>query len=188
MKSPEITVLLRAWANGDAAALEKLTPLVYDELYRRAAACMRDEHRAVTFQPTALVNEAWLRLAAIDGLALESRLQFFAISATMMRRILVDAARRRRSEKHGGPFTLIPLGDSPEPAIATDRELVALDEALVALAREDPRKARVIELRYFAGLSVEETAAVLKVSPQSVMRDWKLSRAWIMREMRESVC
>jgi RNA polymerase sigma factor (TIGR02999 family) len=187
--APEITVLLRAWGNGDPAALDRLTPLVYDELHRLARRYMRNERAGNTLQTTALVNEAYLRLVDAKGAGWHDRVHFFAVSAQIMRRILVDAARARFSVKRGGQARRVEhssafdLDAIPDVASGRDRELVAIDDALNTLAGMDPRKARVIELRFFGGLSVEETAEVLKISPQSVMRDWKLAKAWLTREL-----
>jgi RNA polymerase sigma factor (TIGR02999 family) len=180
---PEITGLLKAWAEGDNAALERLTPLVYDELRRIARRYMAKERAGNSMQATALVNEAFLRLVEIDKVRWQDRAHFFAVSAQMMRRILVDAARARASEKRGGAVVKVDLNESIDAMPDRGRELVALDEALNALAQLDPRKAKVVEMRFFGGLSVDETAEVLKISGQSVMRDWKLARVWLMREM-----
>jgi len=188
-ESPEITALLKAWGNGDAAALDQLTPLVYDELRRLARRYMRNERAGNTLQTTALVNEAYLRLVDAKRVGWQDRVHFFAVSAQMMRRILVDAARARGSAKRGGQVkrvnhsTAFNLDEIPDVSTGRDRELVAIDDALNTLAEIDPRKARVIELRFFGGLSVEETAEILKISPQSVTRDWKLAKAWLMREL-----
>jgi RNA polymerase sigma-70 factor (ECF subfamily) len=183
-----ITRLLRAWGEGDEAALDRLTPLIYDELHRIAQRYMRREKSSNTLQTTALVNEAWLHLA--DGATVDwrDRAHFFAVASRTMRRILVDAARARGAGKRGGLLLHFQLNESIDAAPARDHELIALDDALTALDRFDPRKARVVEMRFFGGLSVEETAAVLKLSPQSVLRDWKLARAWLQREIsgRES--
>jgi len=180
-----ITELLKAWGGGDRAALERLTPVVYDELHRMARRSMQRENPGNTLQTTALVNEAWLRL--VDGRRVDwqDRAHFFAVSAQMMRRILVDAARARHAGKRGGGVLRLDVNESIDAAPPQDRELIALDDALEALAQFDPRKSQVVEMRFFGGLSVEETAAVLKISPQSVMRDWKLARAWLMREMEK---
>lgn len=188
-ESPEITELLKAWGGGDAAALDQLTPLVYEELRRLARRYMRNERAGNTLQTTALVNEAYLRLVDAQRVGWQDRAHFFAVSAQMMRRILVDAARARGSAKRGGRVkranhsTAFNLDEIPDVSTGRDRELVAIDDALNALAEMDPRKARVIELRFFGGLSVEETAEILKISPQSVMRDWKLAKAWLTREL-----
>jgi RNA polymerase sigma factor (TIGR02999 family) len=186
--SQEISMLLKAWGNGDQAALDRLTPLVYTELHRMARHHMRKE-RENTLQTTALVHEAYLRLVDAKGLACKDRTHFFALSAQVMRRILVDAARARVSAKRGGDAPALDhsegldLEEIAGGASQKSVDVLALDQALDDLARMDARKARVIELRFFGGLSVEETAEVLDISPQSVMRDWKLARAWLVREL-----
>ena len=188
--SLDITGLLKAWGQGSQVALEQLTPLVYDHLRRQAQRYMRTERSGVTMQSTALVHEAYLRLINAHDVDWQDRVHFFALSAQIMRRILIDAARARTAEKRGGqavrlnhsaPFDLdqIPSNDS-----RTAAALRSLDEALESLAQIDARRAKVIELRFFGGLSVEETAEVLDVSPQTVMRDWRLARAWLARELR----
>ena len=180
----DVTKLLRDWTGGDRAALDRLIPLVYDELRRTAAAYMHRERTGHTLQATALINEAYLRVIDINRIEWRDRTHFFALCAQIMRRILVDRARSRIYQKRGGgarPVTLDKALIVGEPAA----DLIALDDALSALAKHDERKARVVELRFFAGLSVEETAAVLKVSPQTVLRDWSLSKAWLAREMRQ---
>lgn len=174
---------MKAWGQGDAAALERLAPIVYGELHRMARRSMEREHPGNTLQTTALVNEAWLRLVDATRVDWRDRAHFFAVSAQMMRRILVDAARARQAGKRGGGVLRLDLHESIDAAPTRDKELIALDDALDALAEFDPRKCKVVEMRFFGGLSVEETAAVLKISPQSVMRDWKLAKAWLMREM-----
>jgi RNA polymerase sigma-70 factor (ECF subfamily) len=179
----EITVILKAWAGGDPAALERLVPLVYKELKRMAHRYMRRENPDNTLRTTALVNEAYLRLVDVNNVCWEDRAHFFAVSAQMMRRILVDAARARHRDKRGGDQQVVNLNDSVDAMVERGGELMALDDALNSLAKLDPRKARVIEMRFFGGLSVEETAAVLNISPQSVLRDWKLGRAWLTREL-----
>jgi RNA polymerase sigma-70 factor, ECF subfamily len=185
--SQEISMLLKAWGN-DQAALDRLTPLVYAELHRMARRHMRKE-RENTLQTTALVHEAYLRLVDAKGLACTDRTHFFALSAQIMRRILVDAARARVSAKRGGDAPPVDhsealnLEEIAGNVSQKGAEVLALDQALDDLARVDARKARVIELRFFGGLSVEETAEVLQISPQSVMRDWKLARAWLVREL-----
>ena len=181
-------MLLKAWGNGDQAALDRLTPLVYAELHRMARRHMRKESEH-TLQTTALVHEAYLRLVDAKGLACQDRSHFFALSAQVMRRILVDAARARGAAKRGGDAPpldhseAINLDEIAGNASQKSAEVLALDQALDDLARVDARKARVIELRFFGGLSVEETAEILQISPQSVMRDWKLARAWLVREL-----
>ena len=178
-----ITQLLRAWGNGDRQALERLTPLVYEELHRAAHRYMADERAGHTLQTTALVNEVYLRLVDVRGVNWQNRAHFFAICARTMRRILIDFARSRQYQKRGGEAVSVALDDalgvSAQPAV----DLVALDDALKGLAKLDPRKIEVVELRFFGGLSVEETAEVLKISPDTVMRDWKFARAWLAREL-----
>jgi len=189
-KSAEITTLLKAWSGGDASALDRLTPLLYDELRRLARAYMRHERPGQTMQATALVNEAYLRLVDVKGVEWRDRIHFLAVSARIMRRILVDAARSRAATRRGGDMirvdhsTAPDLDRLPEPGSARATELCVLDEALGSLTEIDPRRAQVIELRFFGGLTDEETAEVLKVSPQTVMRDWRLARAWLSRELR----
>jgi len=183
----EITVLLKAWGAGDLSALNRLTALVYDELRRMARRHMRKERAGNTLQTTALINEAYLRLVDIQSVGWQDRAHFFAVSAQLMRRILVDGARARGSAKRGGLAIRVDHSAAVDldqiPEVSRSAELVALDDVLNALAAIDPRKARVIELRFFGGLSVEETAGVLGISPQSVLRDWKLARVWLTREM-----
>jgi RNA polymerase sigma factor (TIGR02999 family) len=183
----ETTRLLRAWANGDQGALEQLTPRVYGELRRIAGHFMRNERPERTIQATALVHEAFLKLIDIDNVDWQHRAHFFAISAQIMRRILLDQARRRVAEKRGGEDPRANLDDIRDLGSGRARELIALDDGLNALAAIDPRKARVIELRFFSGLSVEETAEVLKVSAVTVLRDWRLARAWLMAEMGDAL-
>lgn len=188
----DITVLLRAWRQGDRGALDRLTPLLYGELRRLAYHFMQGERPEHTLQATALVNEAYLRLVDIKAVDWQDRAHFMAIAAQTMRRVLVDAARAWTAEKRGGGgvervdggASGVDLDGMPAPGTDRAREVCALDEALDGLARMDPRRAKVIELRFFGGLTVEETADVLQISPQSVMRDWKLARAWLMRELR----
>jgi RNA polymerase sigma factor (TIGR02999 family) len=188
-RTGELTALLKAWSRGDETALERLTPLVYEELRQLARRHIRQERAGQSLQQTALVNEAYLRLVEVSGIDWQDRTHFFSVSSRVMRRVLIDAARSRAAQKRGGGVQR--AGSEIEldqlPAQGSDRaaELCALDDALEALARMDPRRARVIELRYFGGLSVEETADVLNVSPQTVMRDWKLARAWLTRELRK---
>jgi RNA polymerase sigma factor (TIGR02999 family) len=179
----EITRLLQAWRAGDESAFEHLAPLVYDELRKIAHGYMRSERDGITLQATALVNEAYLRLVKIDTVDWHDRAHFFAVSATMMRRILVDAARARVRSKRGGGGGKVNLDEVPDLSSGRSDELVAVDDALAALAKLDPRKVKVVELRFFGGLSIEETAEVLHISPQSVMRDWRLARSWLMREL-----
>jgi RNA polymerase sigma factor (TIGR02999 family) len=185
--SAEITGLLQAWAGGDRAALERLTPLVYDELRRRARRYMANQGAGNTLQATALVNEAFLHLVEADSVRWQDRAHFFAVSAKVMRRILVDTARARGAEKRGGGVARFNLNESIDGMADRGRELVALDDALNALAQFDARKAKVVEMRFFGGLSVKETAEVLKVSQPSVLRDWKLARSWLKGEMSRDV-
>jgi RNA polymerase sigma-70 factor, ECF subfamily len=179
----ETTQLLRAWASGDRDALEQLTPRVYDELRRIAGHFMQDERPGRTIQTTALVHEAYLKLIDVTNVDWQHRAHFFAISAQIMRRILLDRARRRVAAKRGGVAPRVNLDEVPDIGSGRARELIVLDDALNALSKVDPRKARVIELRFFAGLSVEETAEVLKVSSDTVKRDWRLARAWLLAEL-----
>jgi RNA polymerase sigma-70 factor, ECF subfamily len=179
----EVTRLLRAWGAGDQEAFQDLAPLVYGELRRMAGRYMRRENEGNTLQATALVNEAYLRLVHLDGVNWQDRAHFFAISAQMMRRILVDAARARRAGRRGGGAHVLNLDENIDGVWLRDRKLVDLDEALELLAQFDPRKAKVVEMRFFGGLSVEETAEVLKTSSKTVMRDWSLARAWLLREL-----
>ncbi len=181
-ETSRITQLLKAWRGGEAEAFDRLAPLVYRELRKIARGYVRHEREGATLQATALVNEAWLRMVDIGGVDWHDRAHFFAVSAQMMRRILVDAARARVRMKRGGDAVRVDLDEIPDLS-RRGSELIAVDDALAALAKFDERKARVIELRFFGGLSVEETAEVLKVSPQTVMRDWRLARSWLMREM-----
>jgi RNA polymerase sigma factor (TIGR02999 family) len=182
-QSSETTRLLRAWAKGDPAALEELTPHVYRELRRIAGHIMQNEQAGRTVQATALVHEAYLRLIDVSNVDWEHRAHFFAVSARIMRHILLDAARARATGKRGGNQPRVNLDEIPDISSRRGAELIALDEALIALAKLDARKAEVIELRFFGGLGVEETAAALKVSPETVMRDWRLARAWLLREL-----
>lgn len=190
--SAEITHLLKAWGRGDSAALDRLTPLVYERLRRMARGYMRGERAGHTLQATALANEAFLRLVDTRDLNWTDRTHFFAVCARVMRRILVDAARSRAAIKRGGEAereqhtTAVNLDDLPTRGTELSVQVCALDEALNTLATIDPRRAQVIELRFFGGLTVEETGHVLQISPQTVMRDWKLARAWLARELSPS--
>jgi RNA polymerase sigma factor (TIGR02999 family) len=185
--SPQaVTDWLIAWSQGDEAALDQLIPLVHEELRRLAKRYMRRERgqrAARTLQTTALVNEAYMRLIDAQRVQWRNRAHFFAIAARLMRRILVDYARAQNYAKRGGGLPQVSLDDAPELAAERAPDLVALDDALNALARVDERKSRVVEMRFFGGLSVEETAEVLKVSPDTVMRDWRLAKAWLLREL-----
>jgi len=182
----DVTQLLQAWGKGDRAALEALIPLVYGDLKRRAHRCMAHERPDHSLQTSALVNEAYLRLVGSKPVDWENRRHFFAIAARLMRQVLVEHARSRRSLKRGGGVKPLPLDESLLVCRAQERGLLDLDEALTALTALDERKGRVVELRFFGGLSVEETAEVLEVSPQTVMRDWRLAKAWLFREISRS--
>jgi RNA polymerase sigma factor (TIGR02999 family) len=179
----DTTQLLRAWANGDSKALEQLTPRVYRELRRVAARLLQNERPGHTLQSSDLVHEMYLRLVNASELEWQHRAHFFAVSATLMRRVLLDRARRRAAFKRGGKAEALDLTKTLDVGQAKARELVALDDALNALAELDPRKSRIVELRFFGGLSVKETAEVVKVSSDTVMRDWKLARAWLLTEL-----
>lgn len=179
----DITELLRAWNNGDQAALDKIVPLVYRELHRRAKDYMRGEPTGHTLQTTALVNEVYLRLVDVTRMTWQNRIHFFAVCAQLMRRILVDFARARHNVKRGGEVPPVSLDEAPDMAHGRDVSLVALDDALNSLAAIDPRKSKVVELRFFGGLSVEETAEVLRVSTDTVLRDWRLAKVWLLREV-----
>jgi len=177
-----ISHLLTDWANRDPAARERLVPIVYEELRRLAHHYMRGERSGHTLQTTALVNEAYMRLAGIDGLQWRDRAHFFAMAATLMRRVLVDYARQRARDKRGGGISVTSLDENalaPQPAV----DVVALDEALQQLAAVDPRQSRIVELRFFAGLSVEETAEALGISEATVKRDWATARLWLYNEL-----
>jgi RNA polymerase sigma factor (TIGR02999 family) len=179
----EVTRLLTAWGNGNKAALEKLMPLVYDELRRLAHYYMRREHPGHTLQTTALVNEAYFRLVDQKHVHWQNRAHFFAISAQLMRRILVDHARSHQYAKRGGGALKVSLDDVGVVAQEQAADLVALDDALRNLAAIDERKGRIVELRFFGGLSAEETAEALKISPRTVMREWSMAKAWLYSEI-----
>ena len=180
----EITQLLKAWSEGEPTALDKLVPLVYRELQRMARRYMAQERPGHTLQTTALVHEAYVRLVDSAQTSFENRAEFFAVCAQVMRHILVDWARSRQALKRGGRVAPLELDEALAVGEEPGRDLVALDDALKALTAQDPRKGQVVELRFFGGLSVEETAEVLKVSPETVMRDWKLAKSWLRRELR----
>jgi RNA polymerase sigma factor (TIGR02999 family) len=181
--SADVTSLLVAWSEGDEAALGRLVPLVYAELHRLAHQYMRAERPGHTLQTTALVHEAYLRLVDTNRIRWESRAQFLGVAAQAMRRILVDTARARGAQKRGDRTPHVPLDTVTIPAPERDASLVALDAALTTLAAVDERKSRVVELRYFGGLTEAETAAVLHVSPATVERDWRVAKAWLLREL-----
>jgi len=182
--SRDMTQLLRAWGAGDEHALEQLTPLVYSELRKAAKRQMARERDGHTLQTTALINEVYLRLVNLDGIGWQDRAHFFAICARLMRRILTDYARRRKYLKRGGDARQVTLDEGLMVSADPPLDLVALEEALSKLAAVDSRKSSVVELRFFGGLSLKETAAVLKVSSDTVTRDWNLAKAWLMREMK----
>jgi RNA polymerase sigma-70 factor (ECF subfamily) len=179
----DVTQLLVAWKNGEQDALEQLIPLVYNELHRLAHRYMERERGGHTLQSTALVHEAYERLINLKDVSWQNRAHFFAVSAQLMRRILVDYARSRRFTKRGGEWRQVPLNEAV--AVFRDRrtDIVALDDALLTLAGIDARKGRVVELRFFGGLSIKETAEVLNVSQETVLRDWRLAKVWLLREL-----
>jgi RNA polymerase sigma factor (TIGR02999 family) len=181
----EVTRLLAAWSDGDKQALTALMPLVYGELRRLAASHLGRERVGHTLQTTALVHEAYLRLVNQNEVQWRNRAQFFAMAARMMRRILVDYARARRFAKRGGGAHLAPLDEVMVVSDERAARVIALDEALIDLARYDKRMSKIVELRFFCGLSIEETAEALSVSPGTVMRDWTLAKAWLRREIGE---
>ena len=178
-----VTELLLAWGSGDRVALDELVPIIHEELRRLARHQMRGERDNHTLQTTALVNEAFLRLVDLHRIRWQDRAHFLALSARLMRRILVDHARSRGYQKRGGGAANVTLDESLVASPERDLDLVALDDALEDLARVDPRKSQVVELRFFGGLSVEETARALKVSPETVTRDWRLAKVWLLREI-----
>ena len=180
----EVTQLLRAWSEGDQAALEKLTPLVYQELHRRAHWQMAQERSGQILQTTAIVNEIYVQLIDLRGVSWRDRAHFFALSSRLIRRVLIDAARSKASLKRGAGSPHVALDENLLVSTEPPADVVALDEALTALGGIDQRKSQVVELRFFGGLSIEETAEVLKVSPETVKRDWKLAKAWLRRELR----
>lgn len=181
--TPNITLLLVAWGQGDQAALETLAPLVQQELHRVAARQMAGERPGHILQPTALVNEAYVRLVDWKHVPWQSRAHFFGVAARIMRRILVDAARARGRSKRGGDALQVSLADVPDVAVPVTQDLVALDDALKTLETLDPRQSQVVELRFFGGLSLEEAAEALKISVGTVRRDWSLAQAWLYREL-----
>jgi RNA polymerase sigma factor (TIGR02999 family) len=184
LPAARVTALLQAWGEGDPAALDALMPVLEQELRRVAARSMRGERPGHTLQPTALVNEAYLRLVQVAHVRWQNRAHFLAVAARTMRRILVDLARAKATRKRGERVALVPL-DDVDVAAAAPPDVEALHDALDALARYDARKSQVVELRYFGGLTVPETAAVLGVSPETVMRDWTFAKAWLLRELSD---
>jgi RNA polymerase sigma factor (TIGR02999 family) len=184
--SEHVSRLLQSWAEQDRSARERLMPLVYDELRRLAHHYMRGERPNHTLQTTALVNEVYLRLAGLDRMAWRDRAHFMAMAATLMRRILVDYAREHRSDKRGGDLSITSIGDHDPAAPERPIDLIALDQALTRLAEFDPPQARIVEMRFFGGLTVEETADVLELSPTTVKREWASARAWLHHELTAS--
>jgi RNA polymerase sigma factor (TIGR02999 family) len=185
--SEQITNLLKAWGGGDEAALERLAERVYPELRLMARRYMKNERQGNSLQATALVHEVYLRLVDVTKVEWRDRAQFFAMAAQMMRRLLVDAARTRNSRKRGGKAAKVSLDEAALLSAAPDRSILALDEALTAFSQIASRQAKVVELRYFGGLTEEEIAAVLKTSPRTVRRDWDVARAWLLRELRHTI-
>jgi RNA polymerase sigma-70 factor (ECF subfamily) len=180
----DVTQLLRAWSEGDQLALEKLTPLVYQELHRRAHWQMARERSGQILQTTAIVNEIYVQLIDLRGVSWRDRAHFFALSSRLIRRVLIDAARAKASLKRGAGSPHVALDENLLISTEPPADVVALDEALTVLGTIDQRKSQVVELRFFGGLSIEETAEVLKVSPETVKRDWKLAKSWLRRELR----
>lgn len=182
--APDVTALLLAWSDGDRGALDRLIPIVHHDLLRRARGCLAHERADISLPSHALVNEAYLRMVDMRRVTWQNRAHFFAVAARQMRRILVDLARARRAQKRGGAATHIPLEDVILPAHAPEFDVLEVDRALEALATLDPRRGQVVELRLFGGLSIAETAEVLNVSDDTVVRDWKLAKHWLARELK----
>jgi len=182
-ETPEITVLLRAWREGDLAALDRLWSIVYEDLLRIARRYMRNQRPGNTLQTTALVNEAWLHLVNVKNAGWRDRAQFFALSAQVMRRILVDNARARGAHKRGSGAIKVNVDDVPVLSPEYDESVVALHETLEEFAKSAPRQAQVVELRYYGGLSVEEIAEIMKISPRTIERDWDFAKVWLKREL-----
>jgi RNA polymerase sigma factor (TIGR02999 family) len=185
--STEITKLLKAWGSGDEAALGRLAERVYPELRLMARRYMKNESRGNTLQTTAIVHEVYLRMVDVTKIEWHARAQFFAMAAQMMRRILVDAARARSSQKRGGTALKVNLNEAAIISPSPDRSILELDEALTAFSEVAPRQARVVELRYFGGLTEEEIVAALKISPRTVRRDWDVAKAWLLRELSHTI-
>jgi RNA polymerase sigma factor (TIGR02999 family) len=181
--SAEITNLLKAWSGGDPAALERLAEQVYPELHRMARRYMKNERAGNTLQATALVHEVYLRLVDVAKVEWQQRAQFFAMAAQMMRRILVSAARARGSQKRGGGSPQVNIEETADLSTGTDRSILAVDEALTAFSQLAPRQAKVVELRYFGGLTEEEIVTVMQISPRTVRRDWDFAKAWLSKEL-----
>jgi RNA polymerase sigma factor (TIGR02999 family) len=188
MATPEkgVTALLQAWGRGDAAAFDQLVPIIYAELHLQAQRYLQRENPGHTLQTTALVHEAYLRLVDQRQALWQNRAQFFGVAAQLMRRILVDYARRHQAAKRGGSAIQVPFEESAVAAVDSEVDLVALDDALTRLAVLDFRQARVVELRYFSGLGIEDTAEALGISPATVKREWAMARAWLKRELGEA--
>lgn len=182
----DVTGLLLAWSDGDRSAQERLLPLIYRDLRQRAAQYLRRERADHTLEPTALVHEAYLRLVDKPDLSWQNRAQFFAFAARVMRQVLVDHAREHGAEKRGGAWVRVDLDPAASAAEARDVDLILLDQALGELAALDEQQAQIVELRFFGGLSIEEAAEVLGISPATVKRDWSMSRAWLLRRMTQS--
>lgn len=186
-RSVEITTLLKAWESGDKAALGQLAEIVYPEFRQMAHRYMKNEGQGNTLQATAIIHEVYLRLVELTNVEWHARAEFFAMAAQMMRRILVDAARARRSHKRGGIAPKVNIEETAVLSPAADRSILALDEALTAFSQVAPRQAKVVELRYFGGLTEEETAAALEISTRTVRRDWDLAKAWLLRELSPKI-
>ena len=180
---PDITGLLVAWKKGDDEALEELIPVVYSELRRLARYQLRGERAGHSLQPTALTHEAFLRLFGTRQVSWQNRAHFFAVASQLMRRVLVEHARKRSATKRGGSVTRVTLDEAKTPAEAEDLDILALHEALTQLEKIDPRQCRIVELRYFGGLDTEETAEVLDLSPSTVKRDWRVAKIWLRRAL-----
>jgi RNA polymerase sigma factor (TIGR02999 family) len=186
-RSAEITDLLKAWGGGDGAALDRLAEHVYPELRRMARRYMKNERQGNSLQATVLVHEVYLRLVDVTQVEWQARAQFFGMAAQMMRRILVDAARARGSHKRGGEAPQVSLDETAVLSPAPDRSVVALDDALTAFSQVAPRQAKLVELRYFGGLTEEEIVAALNISPRTARRDWHLAKAWLLRELSHKI-
>jgi len=185
-QNPDVTALLLAWRAGDEDALGRIVPLVQEELRQIARRCLRHERPDHSLQATALVNEAYMRLVDVQRVNWQNRTHFLAMSARLMRRVLVDYARSKRAEKRGGDIVMLTLSDATDRAGSIAEDVVALNDALETLEKIDARKGQIVEFRFFAGLTVEETAAVLDVSPQTVARDWTFAKAWLRRELKRN--
>ncbi|PYX05580.1 MAG: RNA polymerase subunit sigma-70 [Acidobacteria bacterium] len=181
--SHEVTLLLRAWDAGDKQALDQLIPLMYEELRRLAAQCLAGEQQGHVLQTTALVHEVYVRLAGVESVGWRNRAHFFALCARLMRRILIDLARSRHYQKRGSNAIHLQLDEALTVSMETAPDILAVDIALQSLATVDPRKSQMVELRFFGGLTVEETAEVMQISPETVLRDWRLAKAWLTREL-----